>query len=309
MRSLLLALLVSSPALAEAQKPKFAVHPLVLEGVDSKKDREDLSALLPGIIIAVGKVEIASPSDVDAELKKKGQAFCSPENLFKCLSYIADHTSSVHAIRIEVRRGGRPNEWQIVANVVCVDGSVERQPDVFTFTQSEAVKFLPIARAKLEEFVATLKLSELPVAPPAKAVAVADPVKPKTDAPKAAPLKTDVPAIVNPQPHGTSKLRMASYIMGGTAAAALAIGGVFSIVAKADSGTLTVNNGGIPRSQIPIAQGVDAKVHTGTVFLVLGSIVGATAITLFLVSDSIQDTVITPTPIPGGAGVVFSSRF
>lgn len=306
-RFALLALLLCTTAFAEAQKPKLAVHPLVVEGVDSKKDRDELIALLPGIIIAVGKVEIASPSDVDAELKKKGQAFCAPENLFKCLSYIADHTSSVHAIRIDLRRGGRPKEWELVANVICVDGSVQRQPEVFVFSQPDSVKFLPIARSKLEEFVASLKLSELPVSPPAKAVAVIEP--PKTDVPR-----TDVPFIVSapppPPPQGTPPLRLASYLAGGAAAAALVVGSVVAIVAKVDADSLNskVTRGGIPPDQISTAQRIDLESTTATVFIVVGGVAAATAVALFLVSDA-QETVITPTPIPGGAGVVVSSHF
>jgi hypothetical protein len=308
-RTLLALVLLSLPAFGEAQKPKLAVHPLVLEGVDSKKDRDDLTALLPGIIIAIGKVEIASPSDVDSELKKKGQAFCSPENLFKCLSYIADHTSSVHAIRIELRRGGRPREWEILANVVCVDGSVQRQPEIFTFTQSETVKFLPIARSKLEEFVATLKLNELPVSPPAKAATPVVTEPPKTTP---TPTKIDAPVVTRPVQMETTggKLRMASYILGAGAAASLLVAGGFGISAKADSDSLHVEKGGIPQAQIPVAQRVDSATHTGTVFLVIGGLVGATAITMFLISDPATETpVVAPAVVPGGAGVVFSSRF
>ncbi len=252
-------------------------------------------------------MEIASPSDVDSELKKKGQAFCSPENLFKCLAYIADHTSSVHAIRIELRRGGRANEWELIANVVCVDGTVQRQPDIFVFSQPDSVKFLPTARAKLEQFVATLKLSELPLAPPAKA---AEP--PKADAP---PPRSDVPFIISappaPPPQGASPLRMVSYVLGVAAAASLATGGAFAIAGQLDRGSLNFKDGAccIDRGQVGLAQGIDTKVNLSTGFLAAGAIVGATAITLFLLSDGPAETAIAPAPIPGGAGVVFSSRF
>lgn len=304
MKTLVLSLLVASSALAEAQRPRVAVHPLVLEGVDSRRDREELTALLPGIVISVGKVEIASPSDVDAELKKKGQAFCSAENLFKCLSYIADHTSSVHALRIELRRGGRANEWELLANVVRVDGEVERQTEVFKFTQPENAKLLPIARAKLEEFVASLKLSTLPLAPP---------VAPKVEPPVVA-AKPDEPFIFVqppplPPPENTPPMRVASYVLTAATVVSLAASAGLAVSATADRSALHVSNGAVPYGELGIAKGIDSKSSAATAFLVVGALAASTAVIFYILSRPDDAPTLAPAPFPGGAGVVFSSGF
>lgn len=316
MKSTLLAtLLLTTTALAEAQRPRIAVHPLVLDGVDSKKDREDLTALLPGIVIAVGKVEIASPSDVDAELKKKGQAFCAADNLFKCLSYIAEHTTSVHALRIELRRGGRVGEWELVANVVRVDGFVERQPDVFKFTQPDTVKLVPIARARLEEFVATLNLSTLPLAPPVK-VAVVDPppVLPNTNN----PTSVEIPGIAQPPPppppeSSTPPMRATAFVLSGVTVISLGASLGLALSAQSDASAVRMaidGNQAVHHSELGLAMGIDAKSSAAVACLVIGTLAGATAATLFVLSkDADRTTTLVPAPFPGGAGVVLSSNF
>ncbi len=312
MKPLVLSLLVASSALAEAQRPRVAVHPLVLEGVDSRKDREELTALLPGIVISVGKVEIASPSDVDAELKKKGQAFCSTENLFRCLSYIADHTSSVHALRIELRRGGRVNEWELLANVVRVDGEVERQPDVFKFTQPDNAKLVPIARAQLEQFVASLKLGTLPLAPPAQPkVEPPPPNAARPDAPTREELRLTQPP-PPPPPENTPPMRVASYVLTAATVVSLAASAGLAISATADRSSLHVSNGAIPYGELGIAKGIDSKSSAATAFLVVGALAASTAVTFYLLSRDSDDPrlpTISPAPFPGGAGVVISSGF
>jgi hypothetical protein len=309
--------LLASTALAEAQRPRVAVHPLVLEGVDSKKDREELTALLPGIVIAHGRVEIASPSDVDAELKKKGQAFCSADNLFKCLAYIAEHTSSVHTLRVELRRGGRAGEWELLANVVRVDGVVELQTDVVKFTQPDAVKLVPIARPKLEEFIASLKLSALPLAPPAKPV-TSDPVAPPVAvAPTPDTPKTDIPVVTQPKlprrPENTPPRRFASFLLSGVTVVALGFTAGLAISAKLDADFLATrvnDKGSLSPNLLGVARDVDIKNNGAVTALVVGVLAASTAVTMYVLSsDPDKPTTLSAAPIPGGAAVSLSSRF
>jgi len=315
--TLLVALLVATTALADAQRPRIAVHPLVLEGVDSKKDREELTALLPGIVLSVGKVDIASPSDVDAELKKKGQAFCTAESLYKCLSYIADHTSSAHAMRIELRRGGRAGEWELLANVVRVDGVVERQTDLFKFTQPEGVKLVPVARAKLEEFVGSLKLATLPIAPPVQAAV--EPVPPPVAVvpkPEPAPGNVEIPGIgqppLPPPDESIAPMRMTSFVVAGLAVLSLGASGGLALSVSGDASSLQPRldaNKAIPPGDLSIAKAIDAKSSAAVACLVVGAIAATTAVTLFVLGSGPQKTTLAPAPFPGGAGLVLSSGF
>lgn len=307
----LLTLLLATTSLADAQRPRIAVHPLVLEGVDSKKDRDDLTALLPGIVIVVGKVEIASPSDVDAELKKKGQAFCTAESLFKCLAYLADHTSSAHAMRIELRRGGRAGEWELLANVIRVDGFVERQPDIFRFTQPDSVKLVPIARTKLEEFIGTLKLGTLPLAPPVKADPPIAVIAPKPDIPP----NVEFPGVERPPPppphqESIAPMRVTAYLASAATVVSLGVAAGLAVSARIDAGALSVTNGNVRADQLGLAKGIDTKLFGATVCLVVGLVAASTAVTLFVVSSSDERTTsLVPVPFPGGGAVMLSSSF
>ncbi|MBX7098507.1 MAG: hypothetical protein K1X89_12415, partial [Myxococcaceae bacterium] len=126
-------------------------------------------------------------------------------------------------------------------------------------------------------------------------------------APAARPAETIPDVVAEPppaeRPSRTNGLRIASYAVGGAGVATMAVGGVMALLASGQAGQLTVDpNGNIPRSQIDVRKGADAKATTGAVLAGVGAGLAAAGVAMFFISGS--DTGLAMAPTPGGAVLV-----
>ena len=309
MRTSFVAALVCAGAALAGPPPKIAVHPLVVTGVDSKRERDVLITSFPALVQGSGAIEMVPPEKVEAVLNKMPQLGCLGDGADRCLADVADQTDSLYALKLELARALKPGEWRLAATLMRRDGTVVARPDIVTFSESKTMRFSQQAMNAIEALLAQLALARLPPTPPPLVVKV-PPAEPPPAIPPPPPLVEEQP------PSGSPVLRGTSFVVGGLGIAGLATGAVFTVLASSDAATvknsLVQTNGktiGIPESSKSLAQRVDTEATAATACYIAGGVLLATGVVMFALSGHDDAAVVSFAPVGGGGVAVLSGRF
>lgn len=231
----------------EPQRPRVALLPLDLPVARLGGNQKELDDVWLGLV-SRQSVELANPDAVRVEFQRKFRGDCPENELSECLVWMADHTSSGYALRVELRKLS-PREWELTATLAARSRAEVAQPVArrFTFLESPEMSLKSAVKRELEAYSEQLGLEALPLNPGAAAPAVDAPltavpsasleVPPPPPELKSPPLET----WSSPAPKARSSWRWA-FLTLGTSAAAAGAGAFFgastlATAAQASSGS------------------------------------------------------------------------
>jgi hypothetical protein len=306
MRTLLLTVLLASAAAAE--RPRIAVHPLVVSGIDSRKDRDELLDVFPLLVKGAGDVDVVSSEQVEQVLNKLPQLSCTGEGAERCLGQVAEKTQAQYALKVELERALKRGEWRLSALLVRPDGVVETRPEIATFAEVKGTRFADLAGTEITKMLTRLKLGQLRLA--------AKPVEPPpVEKPAETPLPPPLQVVQEPPQSQGGGLRAVAYVAGGLGVAGLASGVVFSVLANSDAtavkSSLVQVNGkpiGIPSSSKALAQRIDTESTGALACYIGGGVFLAAAVVMFGLSAEDSSTAVL-LPLKDGGAFVFTWRF
>lgn len=295
----------------ERQRPRVALLPLELPASKFAADQKELDDFWVGLVSRTKKVELATPDTVRGEFQRKFKSSCPDNDLFECLAWIAEHSSSTYAVHVQLRKQS-PREWQLTATIGAKNKAEVAQPvtHTFTFLQSAEVPMKVAVKHELELYLQKLDLDGLPVNPGAERAAAVTEVKALVvEAPKAATVEPPVPTptlVVMPvvKEEATPGMKYAGYALVGVGVAAAIGGGVLF----ATAGRIEVDaNGNVLRTDAGRVAGVQQSQTLGVALM--GGGVGLAVLGGVLWSVSPSPVKVTVAPTVGGASLVLGGSF
>jgi hypothetical protein len=275
-----------------AERPKIALHPLVVSGVETRHDRDELLQNFSQLVKSSGDVEVLP----------QPQLSCVTVDADHCLAAAAQKAGAHYALAMSLERGLKRGEWRISVVLMRADGGIAARPDVATFSDVKGGKFSELASNELTQALARLELGKLPT----------------LDKPADAPATIPPPPITSQEsiePPGGGGLRASSYVLGGLGLIGLASGVVFTALSNSDATALKADlvmiNGkpiGIPPADKPLAQRLDVESNGAIACYIGGAVLLATGVLLFALSSDDTPSVAW-VPLRGGGAAVLSGKF